>query len=77
MVQWTSVYRPIRMSILSGSWDQLPFFPLPTLGIEPGLPVWVESALTTKPCCLPNIVMIVIVMMCGKREPIVDQPRVN
>ncbi len=45
MVQGTSVYRPIRMSILSGSMGQLSIFFLPAPGIEPRLPAWVESVL--------------------------------
>ncbi len=47
----TSVYRRIQTFILSGSTGQLPLFPLPALGIEPGLPVWVEYAVATGPYC--------------------------
>ncbi len=47
MVQGSSVYRPIWMSVLSSSGDQLQLIFLPALGIEPKLHVLVESALTT------------------------------
>ncbi len=37
----------------SGSGGQLPIFVLPAPGIEPRPHAWVESALTTGPCCPP------------------------
>ncbi len=52
MVQETSVYRPIW---ISGSGGPTIFFFLPAPGIEPDLPIWMESALTTGPGYLLNI----------------------
>ncbi len=42
MAQGPLVHRPIRMSILSGSGDQLSLFPLQAPGIKPRPPTEVE-----------------------------------